>query len=197
MSHASATQPNTTVEDAPTTSPLDAPAAGSALTVVFSPHEEAVGRILPISEPLTVIGRDVPGDGCLSADTKLSRIHFRVVFDRRAMCHRLGDAKSRNGTFVAGTRVELAILQPGDVVRAGESLFVYGPADPMAKVRERVAALAPSGLTVLLLGETGTGKERIARALHERSGRSGQLVAVNCAAFTKELLAAELFGHTK
>jgi transcriptional regulator with GAF, ATPase, and Fis domain len=67
----------------------------------------------------------------------------------------------------------------------------------MAKVQRDAALVAPSLDTVLLLGESGTGKELLARSLHEKSGRAGNFVPVNCAAIPRELVAAELFGHTK
>jgi DNA-binding NtrC family response regulator len=72
-------------------------------------------------------------------------------------------------------------------------------ADPgMARIAETVERVAPSNATVLLLGETGTGKEVIARALHQHSTRRDQpFVAVNCAALKGELLESELFGHEK
>jgi sigma-54-specific transcriptional regulator len=60
---------------------------------------------------------------------------------------------------------------------------------------ERVERLASSDATVLVIGETGTGKELIARHLHEQSGRRGPFVAVNCGAFSESLIDAELFGH--
>jgi len=72
-------------------------------------------------------------------------------------------------------------------------------ADPgMARVAETVERVAPSNATVLLLGETGTGKEVIARALHQKSTRYDHpFVAVNCALLKGELLESELFGHEK
>jgi DNA-binding NtrC family response regulator len=72
-------------------------------------------------------------------------------------------------------------------------------ADPgMARVAETVERVAPSNATVLLLGETGTGKEVIARALHTHSTRADHpFVAVNCALLKGELLESELFGHEK
>ena len=58
-----------------------------------------------------------------------------------------------------------------------------------------VEPIARSGATVLVIGETGTGKELVARDLHDKSGRTGPFVAINCAAFTESLIDAELFGH--
>jgi DNA-binding NtrC family response regulator len=77
-------------------------------------------------------------------------------------------------------------------------LWVRGTDPGMARVAETVERVAPSNATVLLLGETGTGKEVVARALHLHSTRSEQpFVAVNCAVLKGELLESELFGHEK
>jgi formate hydrogenlyase transcriptional activator len=75
---------------------------------------------------------------------------------------------------------------------------IVGCSDPMRKVLTQVAKVAPSDSTVLILGETGTGKELIARALHRRSSRANKpFVRVNCAAIPQTLIASELFGHEK
>jgi sigma-54-specific transcriptional regulator len=60
---------------------------------------------------------------------------------------------------------------------------------------EQVERIAPSDATVLVIGETGTGKELVARHIHTQSGRSGPFIAVNCGAFSETLIDAELFGH--
>jgi DNA-binding NtrC family response regulator len=77
-------------------------------------------------------------------------------------------------------------------------VWVRGADPGMARVAETVERVAPSNATVLLLGETGTGKEVIARALHQHSARGEHpFVAVNCAVLKGELLESELFGHEK
>ena len=73
-----------------------------------------------------------------------------------------------------------------------------GTSPALATVLARVAKVARSESTVLISGETGTGKELVARAIHRRSARSaGAFVAVNCAAISRELIASELFGHER
>ena len=75
---------------------------------------------------------------------------------------------------------------------------IVGRSPAIRQVLARVAQVAPMGTTVLLLGETGTGKELLARAIHHRSPRrSGTLIAVNCAALAPTLIESELFGHEK
>src|SRR5262249_54561198 len=75
---------------------------------------------------------------------------------------------------------------------------IVGSSKTMRQVLKQVEKVAPSDSTVLILGETGTGKELIARALHRRSKRSNRaLIRVNCAAIPQSLIASELFGHEK
>src|SRR5438552_6615844 len=75
---------------------------------------------------------------------------------------------------------------------------IVGSSEPLRRVLSQVAKVAPTDSTVLILGETGTGKELIARAIHKRSNRSGRaFIRVNCAAIPPWLIASELFGHEK
>jgi formate hydrogenlyase transcriptional activator len=75
---------------------------------------------------------------------------------------------------------------------------IVGSSDVIRNILKQVAKVAPSDSTVLVLGETGTGKELIARAIHKRSKRSSRaFIAVNCAAIPASLIASELFGHEK
>ena len=75
---------------------------------------------------------------------------------------------------------------------------IVGSSKPIRAVLKQVEKVAPSDSTVLILGETGTGKELIARALHRRSKRATRaFVSVNCAAIPQSLIASELFGHEK
>ena len=85
-------------------------------------------------------------------------------------------------------RLREELAQPGNLI--GESAA-------MGELRKLVARAGPSDSVVLVEGETGTGKERVARALHLASGRKGRFVAVNCAAIPGQLLESELFGAEK
>jgi len=90
----------------------------------------------------------------------------------------------------------LALREEIDVNRMFEE--IVGSSPPLQAVLSGVAKVAPTDSTVLITGETGTGKELIARAIHRRSQRSSHaFVSVNCAAIPRDLIASELFGHEK
>src|SRR5256712_2271218 len=75
---------------------------------------------------------------------------------------------------------------------------IVGTSSPLQKVLSLVSKVAPTDATVLVTGETGTGKELVARAIHRRSRRSSRaVVSVNCAAIPRDLIASELFGQEK
>jgi transcriptional regulator with PAS, ATPase and Fis domain len=124
------------------------------------------------------------------------------------------DRKSRNGTHVDGNRVEGAELRTGSYLVLGRTTLVaYGAPgnagksaiellrghDPRFRATvEQALKAAQLGCNVLIVGETGTGKELLARCVHEGSRRAaGKLVAVNCGGIPRELIASELFGHEK
>jgi DNA-binding NtrC family response regulator len=79
----------------------------------------------------------------------------------------------------------------------GRAVELVGDSEPMRMVRSLIARIAPTPATVLIEGETGTGKELVARLLHQHSGRRGPFVPVNCGAIAPELMESELFGHAK
>jgi formate hydrogenlyase transcriptional activator len=85
-----------------------------------------------------------------------------------------------------------------EIDRASMFEEIVGSSDALRKILQQVAKVAPMDTTVLILGDTGTGKELIARAIHRRSNRSSRaFIRVNCAAIPSSLIASELFGHEK
>jgi len=90
----------------------------------------------------------------------------------------------------------IALREEIDKARMFEE--IVGTSLPLQAVLARISKVAPADSTVLITGETGTGKELVARAIHRRSRRSSHaFVSVNCAAIPRELIASELFGHEK
>jgi formate hydrogenlyase transcriptional activator len=95
------------------------------------------------------------------------------------------------------TRNENVALRE-DIVRSSMFEEIVGSSEPLRRVLVQVSKVAPTDSTVLVLGETGTGKELIARAIHNGSKRSHRaFIRVNCAAIPQSLIASELFGHEK
>src|ERR1043165_1970594 len=129
---------------------------------------------------------------------------------------------SKNGIWVSGEPVRTATLTDGDVIEAGGTLVMFRedgaigedtdrdlenePDTPVAfrtvslDLEHRVQQLtriARAGVPVLVRGETGTGKELVARAVHAVSGRRGGFIPVNCGALPRNLIESELFGHRR
>jgi len=169
---------------------------GYSVLVVFSPDPALVGRSVELQRGQTLfVGRHVPG-GLSVQDERMSKQHLVIVSTRDEFSCQ--DAGSTNGTFVNGTSsVATAALEHGDVIRAGNTLLVVATHDAVTEVRDHIARAARSSFPILLLGETGTGKELSARAIHEQSGRAGPFVPLNCATLSRELAGAELFGHAR
>jgi transcriptional regulator with GAF, ATPase, and Fis domain len=162
-----------------------------------------------------VIGRKPEGERAIWLDDdEASRTHAAVEYDAPSDSWTLVDRSSRNGTFVDGARVDRAPLRHGTIVRIGRALLAFvdvgltpgmplvpespellGEGLSMMGLRGEIARVGPQLIPVLVLGETGVGKERVAYAVHAASKRSGAFVAVNCAALPGELAESELFGH--
>jgi DNA-binding NtrC family response regulator len=103
---------------------------------------------------------------------------------------------ARIGIELAATRRDLGVLR--DVRRrAGEPSWHVGQTSRMQTIAHIVERFGPTDVGVLIQGDTGTGKEVVARALHERSGRTGEFVPLNCSAIPKDLFESQLFGHEK
>jgi transcriptional regulator with PAS, ATPase and Fis domain len=145
-------------------------------------------------------------DGWMSrSHVKLERVMGNWLFE---------DLGSSNGTRLNGEYAQHGALRDGDVLEIGRTFFAFRAGIPtdaegptalsfsgldslrpdLLTAYQKLARVAASSLEVLLFGESGAGKEVVARAVHELSGRTGEFVAVNCGAVAKDLLEAELFG---
>jgi transcriptional regulator with GAF, ATPase, and Fis domain len=150
-------------------------------------------------------------------DRTVSRFHCEVRIARN-VAH-LVDSGSTNGTFVDGVRVRDAELSAGSKVRLGATVLsvsasgerrlvdlsprhsfggVLGVSVEMRRLYAILEKIAPTDTTVLIQGETGCGKELVARAIHDASARAQQpFVVVDCGAIAENLIESELFGHVR
>jgi DNA-binding NtrC family response regulator len=150
-------------------------------------------------------------------DGTVSNKHFVILRDEQSYLVR--DLGSTNGTFLDNSRIKEAYIRPGALLRAGEVYFRFEPvyerielvpsettefgglAGQSFRMREIFAVLekvAPTEATILLQGETGTGKGAVARAIHQGSARSrGPFVIFDCGAIAPTLVESELFGHER
>jgi DNA-binding NtrC family response regulator len=179
---------------------------------VFPP---SAGRVTLSTKPTQMIGRGEDCDVRLEG-AELSRRHALLLRDGPRWIVR--DLGSKNGLYCNGERGTEHALEGGDVLRVGDWVGVVrnvwwqaetgvplcrplaehlfgGPQLEQALGGAR--ATASSDLPIVVEGETGTGKECTARAIHEWSGRAGPFVGVNCAALPESLAESELFGHKK
>ena len=160
---------------------------------------------LEISADTLVVGRNEACDLVLD-DKKVSAVHMELVATERGV--RVRDLGSRNGTFLQDTRVgEVYLLKP-TLLAVGDSVLEFTPTQPeqvdvpemaefgplvgtgplMRAVFEKLRKAAPTELTVLIGGETGTGKELVAAAIHQASARSSKpFVVVDCGAIPATL----------
>jgi DNA-binding NtrC family response regulator len=171
---------------------------------------------LVVEIPEIRIGSDATNDVCID-DPHVSRRHCEIRQSAQGFLVR--DLGSTNGTFVGGLALKEAVLPPGSTVTVGQTLIqllpdeeqpeiapsestnfgnVIGASPRMRRIFGLLEKVAPTELTILLYGETGTGKELFARAIHERSKRQGHpFVVIDCSAVASNLIESELFGHEK
>ncbi|MBI3449419.1 MAG: sigma 54-dependent Fis family transcriptional regulator [Acidobacteria bacterium] len=181
-----------------------------------------VGLSVDLDAPALLAGR-APDCDLILQDPAVSWRH--ASFERVPEGLRVRDLGSRNGTHLEGRRVEAAVARigsrvrigrstlllttcgdAGDLVRTSESSRSAGPglaeltgrSEPMQKVYARILEAAAGNVPALLVGETGTGKELTARAIHALGQRArGPFVPLNCAAIPREMMEDQLFGHVK
>ena len=168
---------------------------------LVDPH----GTPVPLRDGLR-IGQSRENDVVIDDDVFVSRRHCLV--ERTAGVLYVRDLDSKNGTYLNEVRVPRAALQLGGALRVGRTVLrvasaerlgspLVGHSPAMRALRRQITLLAPTRLPLLVVGETGTGKELVARALHVESGRAGPFIALNCGAIAAELVESELFGHER
>ena len=153
------------------------------------------------------IGKAPSGNEIILSDGAVSRHH--CVIEPGLGSAVLRDLRSTNGTILNGVPIEAAELRGPAWLRVGRTELrllpsskgshpLVGDSPLMQELRQQIDTLASTDLPVVIFGETGTGKELVARALHDRGQRRrGPFVAVNCGALPKELIESELFGHER
>ncbi len=195
----------------------DAPTA----SIIAACHLEEVDEVtLGRGEPstATVLNGDRRRLQIGFADPWMSTRHARI--ERCVGGFWIADEGSKNGLVLNGECIDRALLVDGDWIQVGHTILRYrhGALPPARQPRaprldgaaalltalptlqdqsDDLADIARSTVSVVLRGETGTGKEVVARAMHNLSGRPGELIAVNCGALPATLLESELFGYRK
>ncbi len=174
------------------------------------------GREIVVSSDTFTIGSGSHNDLAIE-DSTVSKRHCEIVVDQSGYLIR--DLDSTNGTLVQGVRVASAHLAPGSEIQLGKTRIVFCPLQetneiplssnsafgrmlggsvPMRRIFYLAETYSPSDATIMITGETGTGKEVLAEEIHNHSPRANKpLIVIDCAAISKELIESELFGHVK
>jgi transcriptional regulator with GAF, ATPase, and Fis domain len=186
---------------------------GFSLTVIEGP---GTGASLRAQTSEVSVGT-AQGNDLVLADPTVSRHHFSITATPEGFL--LKDFGSSNGTWVGGARILSGYVDDGARVRAGRTTLrvdlidedicealspedrfgsLLGASDAMRRIFAALPRIAQSESTVLLEGETGTGKGVLAAAIHEASARASRpLVVLDCTAIAPTLIESELFGHVK
>ncbi|MBZ5711643.1 sigma 54-interacting transcriptional regulator [Nannocystis pusilla] len=204
----------TTISAEPPRRSVEAPPTARLVIV----YPRALARVIDLDDGAITLGRHAGGKDMRAVEhPTVSRRHAVVRWDAGAASHCIADLGSRNGTRLDGQAiatsprflVDQTVLRIGDVLVVYERGAVPGPAPHVdldalpgeslaaRRLRAAVARAAVDRAPVLVLGETGAGKESVAAELHRLSGRRGPLVVVNCAALSAQLVESQLFGHVR
>ena len=183
------------------------------LLVISGPLQ---GREFVVNHDTFTIGSGSRNDLAIS-DSTVSKRHCEIIVEQSGYLIR--DLDSTNGTFVQGVRVSSAHLAPGSEIQLGKTRIVFCPLQdandiplsrneafgamlgrsvPMRRIFYLSETYSPADVTVMITGETGTGKEILAEEIHNHSSRRDKpFIVIDCAAISKELIESELFGHVK
>jgi DNA-binding NtrC family response regulator len=186
---------------------LSSPA--SRLRVVAGPD---VGLVLDLEEGARVTIGTAPGSSLVLSDPQVSLCHVELRRTRDGIA--VEDLRSRSGTFVGDIRIERVLVRAGTRLRLGETMIVIedelatgsaagvpeliGTSDCVREIGRLVHRLAAVGSSTLIEGETGVGKEVIARAIHAHGARRDEpFVVVDCGSMPTSLIDSLLLGHEK
>ncbi|MCA9666751.1 MAG: sigma 54-interacting transcriptional regulator [Myxococcales bacterium] len=168
---------------------------------------EGMARLFDWRGETCTIGSAVESE-LVVEDDYVSKRHCQLRWNERSELW-LTDLDSRNGTFVNGHRVARCQVAAGACIAIGRTRLrllppqlgahgIVGTHPRLQAMLQRIERLGPTAQSVLVLGETGTGKELVARALHEASAqRGGAFEPLNCAAIPAALAESQLFGHVR
>lgn len=152
---------------------------------------------LTLLEELYRLDKDIPvilitGHGDISMAVEAMRAHAYDFIEKPFNASRLVDVVKR-------ALDKRALLKENELLRQQLGQLkdkpLVGHSEAIQKISRMIDSLAPTDVDVLILGETGTGKEVVAQALHDRSGRKGPFVALNCGALPESVFESEMFGH--
>ncbi len=195
----------------------------SGLVLLYGPNFTQFQPAYVFDAPELIIGRD-PQNAICVPEQAVSRQHARITYAHSRWI--VTDLGSRNGTMIDGSFIGEVELEHLHELRVGDAIFKFVQDGAERYVRYRIDGemsgsrhaktikalvggcqmdhiaadierIAPTELSCVILGETGTGKEVVANELHTRSGRKGSFQAVNCAAIPQNLLESELFGYRR
>ena len=174
------------------------------------------GKKVNLDRKLIKIGKRETNDLIL-ADKAVSREHCEIEY--AADSYLLRDMGSTNGTYLNGSKIREVYLSPGDIIKVGNTSIEFvafdekvtiepsardsfglmvGRSMRMRQIFAILEKIAPSHATVIIEGETGTGKDLVARAIHEHSQRTSKpFVVFDCSAVASNLIESELFGHER
>ncbi len=177
---------------------------------------EDKGKKFKLDKPNTKIGKK---EGCdlILSDKTVSRNHIEIEYTSDSFL--LKDMNSTNGTYLNGNKVKEAYLAPGDLIKLGNTSIEFQVFSETAKIEPSsseafgglvaksrkmrqifgiLEKIAPTFATVVIEGETGTGKDLVARAIHQFSTRKNKpFIIFDCSSVAPNLIESELFGHEK
>jgi transcriptional regulator with GAF, ATPase, and Fis domain len=207
------------------TEPLQSPSALLRLDRASGTLKERKYQVAIVGGPGTGTTRAIEGSlmvgshpdaGLSLQDTTVSRYHVELTARPDGVL--VKDLESTNGTYLGGTRITEVIVEDQATLSLGKTTLkvsmveadlgkpeeqaTFGPAIGASQTMKQLFGIldkvSPSDSTVLLLGETGTGKEVMAKAIHQKSKRAGRpFVVVDCGSVAPTLIESELFGHVR